>query len=315
VQEIVLSICIPTYNRSEYLIYTIESIVNQRIFINTNMVEVIIGDNNSTDDTENRIIKYVEAHNNKIKYFKNEKNIFDKNYDLVISKASGLYIKLNNDTLIHEANSLEFLLGYIKKYKDKNIDLIFTNKNIRIKENVEGLIKNKNDYVNNLGPLITWIGIYGIWRKNLNNIQPMYLNSDTQLSQVIGLLQSFEINNKSMIIDGEYAKSYIVAKGGYQLFEVFVTNFEKILKKQNISEKIIKNVMKRTIFNVVTSCIAMHWVKPKKYKFEIKNIFLKILIYFKGKGCISYYAGFITYTILKYIRNIIKGIPLEKIKD
>ena len=196
-KEILLSICIPTFNRSEYLILTIESIVNQRIFINTNMVEIIIGDNNSTDGTEKKVIEYIKRYNNKIKYFKNKNNIADKNYELVISKASGLYIKLNNDTLIHEESSLEFLINNINKYKDKEIDLVFTNKDINIKEKAEYQVESNGDYVNNLGPLITWIGIYGIWRKNLKNIQSMSINSDTQLSQVIGLLQSFEIYKKS----------------------------------------------------------------------------------------------------------------------
>lgn len=47
-----LSICIPTYNRSTYLRESIESIIHQSEFISGD-VEIVISDNASTDNTEN----------------------------------------------------------------------------------------------------------------------------------------------------------------------------------------------------------------------------------------------------------------------
>ena len=61
-----LSICIPTYNRAEYLKKTLESIVWQRDFLSKD-VEVVISDNCSTDDTASVVAKFVEKYPNKIK--------------------------------------------------------------------------------------------------------------------------------------------------------------------------------------------------------------------------------------------------------
>ena len=55
-----LSICIPTYNRSGYLEQCLESIVHQERF---DEIEVIISDNCSTDDTEAVCKKYKSFQN------------------------------------------------------------------------------------------------------------------------------------------------------------------------------------------------------------------------------------------------------------
>lgn len=56
-----LSICIPTYNRSQYLKETIDSIIGQEEFKSEN-VEIVISDNCSTDDTEIVCKKYIEQY-------------------------------------------------------------------------------------------------------------------------------------------------------------------------------------------------------------------------------------------------------------
>ena len=55
-----LSICIPTYNREKYLQDTLESIVSQDIFKNTNDVDIVISDNASTDGTRELVEKYLK---------------------------------------------------------------------------------------------------------------------------------------------------------------------------------------------------------------------------------------------------------------
>ncbi|MCX8512062.1 MAG: glycosyltransferase, partial [Chthoniobacteraceae bacterium] len=45
-----LSICIPTFNRSQYLRLTLESITNQELFQNSDEIEIVISDNCSSDD-------------------------------------------------------------------------------------------------------------------------------------------------------------------------------------------------------------------------------------------------------------------------
>ena len=60
----ILSICIPTYNRAALLKKTLDSIVNQKRFIDTDDVEIIISDNCSQDNTEKLSMLYVHRYKN-----------------------------------------------------------------------------------------------------------------------------------------------------------------------------------------------------------------------------------------------------------
>lgn len=55
----VLSICIPTFNRSTYLSNTLAQLTKEKIFTDSDDVEIVISDNCSSDDTEDICRKYV----------------------------------------------------------------------------------------------------------------------------------------------------------------------------------------------------------------------------------------------------------------
>ncbi len=66
-----LSICIPTYNRATLLDQCLRSIVEQTH--ESLDYEIIVSDNNSNDTTEEVVRKYASITN--LRYFKNEENI------------------------------------------------------------------------------------------------------------------------------------------------------------------------------------------------------------------------------------------------
>lgn len=90
---ILLSICIPTFNRCREIIGTLDSVVTQLNDDLYNKVEIVISDNASTDETQKYISEYILAHKAvKIKYHRNNKNIgFDKNVLTVIELSEGEY--------------------------------------------------------------------------------------------------------------------------------------------------------------------------------------------------------------------------------
>ena len=79
-----LSICIPTWNRSEYLRICLDSLIGQPEFF-TEDVEIIISDNYSPDEgaTETLGKEYAEKYEN-IYYFRNESCIEDKNFPMAL---------------------------------------------------------------------------------------------------------------------------------------------------------------------------------------------------------------------------------------
>ena len=95
----ILSICIPTKNRANYLDITLFKLTQESIFQNTNDIEIIISDNASIDNTAFICKKYKNKYPDKIKYYKQNKDIGDKNFIEVLKLATGSYAKLNNDNL------------------------------------------------------------------------------------------------------------------------------------------------------------------------------------------------------------------------
>src|SRR5688572_747573 len=111
-----ISVCIPTFNRKEYLERAIISVQHQL----ENNDEIIIRDNCSTDGTSEMVKKYTSA-NSRIKYFRNDTNIGPAlNFVEVIESATNehIYLLTDDDYLLTDA---------LKKVKN-----FFANSNARI---------------------------------------------------------------------------------------------------------------------------------------------------------------------------------------
>ena len=105
----VISVIIPTYNRCNFIGLTIESFIRQNF--EKKDFEIIIVDNNSTDDTPNVVRKIVEEHNEiSVKYIlENRQGVhFARNAAAKI--ANGTFLYFTDDDMIAEQNLLKELL-------------------------------------------------------------------------------------------------------------------------------------------------------------------------------------------------------------
>ena len=104
-----ISVALCTYNGAKYLRPQLDSILNQSLPAD----EIIIIDDNSTDDTFD-ILKEYSLKYKSIQLFKNEKNLgFLRNFSLAISKTIGNYIALADQDDIWSENHIESLLANI----------------------------------------------------------------------------------------------------------------------------------------------------------------------------------------------------------
>ncbi|MEW6618932.1 MAG: glycosyltransferase family 2 protein [bacterium] len=86
--ELKLSILIPTYNRARYLEECLKSIINS---YKNDDIEIIVSDNCSDDDTELVVKNY--SSDSRIRYFRNKENIgSERNYLSLLEKARAKYI-------------------------------------------------------------------------------------------------------------------------------------------------------------------------------------------------------------------------------
>ena len=109
-----VSIALTTFNRGNILKETIESILNQTF----KDFELIISDDNSTDNTE-IICREYEKKDQRVKYFRNETNLkMPGNLNAAISRCSGEFIANLHDGDIYRKDLIEKWKCALDKYPD-----------------------------------------------------------------------------------------------------------------------------------------------------------------------------------------------------
>ncbi|WP_367990327.1 glycosyltransferase [Vibrio sp. NTOU-M3] len=113
----IISVYIPTYNRSILLKRAVESVLNQTV----EDIEIIIVDDNSTDDTEVIVRGLIEL-DPRVSYIKNRNNrgaCYNRN--IAISNAKGKFVTGLDDDDYFENDRLE---QFLKAWDNKNQDTI-----------------------------------------------------------------------------------------------------------------------------------------------------------------------------------------------
>jgi abequosyltransferase len=112
---VLLSVCIPTYNRAEFLRQALASILAQTDGTVADELEIVVSDNASSDDTDQVVAQLRKNTSLKINYFRNERNVgFDRNCLTAVERASGRYCWLLGDDDLLAAGALATLLQTIK---------------------------------------------------------------------------------------------------------------------------------------------------------------------------------------------------------
>lgn len=288
----ILSICIPTYNRAEHLKKCIESIVCQEEFT-TGEVEVVVSDNCSNDNTRDVAYEYSNKYKN-FHYFNNAENIRDRNFPLSISRASGIYRKLSNDTMIWHPGSMAYMVHQIKnKINDKPVMIFYPN-------DEEQSIKasSLDETLGVIGYYATSISCFGVWADHFCYNEN---GCDKFLWQTEFLLKNIVEKKDSLIITKKlYAINEIKKKDlSYGLFNVFYNNFLGMVRywldRGQVSPKVYEEIRKKLLLTFFSPYVANYNIIAKdKYIFSQSENF---------KQCIedaykdeSYYKEFLRKT-------------------
>ena len=290
--QILLSICIPTYNRANQLENTLKSIINQNIFTSTSKIEIVISDNCSTDDTAVIVNKYLQLYAEKITYSRNDFNIADKNFEKALSIGKGLYLKLNNDTLKHQSNSLDLIVSLLENNINEKPIIFFANGVLHKHGKIEG--EGLSFLINTTSFYTTWIATFGIWKEDFLCFTNFNKSSHLQLTQVDVLFDLVKIKKK-VIIDDEilFIPEVVTKKGGYDIVTVFLDNYSYLLKQlvesNDINKEVYHNAMDRIINEFLTIWLAKSFVDYKNYNF-ILNSPLKRINKFYNYNLIKLYV-------------------------
>ena len=314
----ILSICIPTYNRINQLDNCLNSILISKKNVDNFNFEVCISDNNSQEDTESIIKKY-----NKelvIKYNRNEKNYgFAINGIKTISMAEGEFSWMigNDDLILPETltklksllnsnldkdyffiNSYHLESSYLDKFPSP-----FNTKNLNFKnmKKISSLKTNKEGYFwDVIDPKVSWEFLIGIylnlfktkkWLKSTDIIDQekikdtrVWSNFDNTCLHPIVIANAFK-NSKAYIYADPLSINLIGEREWGSLYEfIEIIRIPELLdyyRTQGLSLKrylYCKNFALRNFSNYLFKIIIGGEKKGRNY-LNIKNHILKNLIY------------------------------------
>ena len=270
-----LSICIPTWNRAETLQASLLSIVSQVEFANRDDIEIVVSDNGSTDCTRRIVESIAQNHGSKIIYKRNLKNKYgfnvahnDKNFEAALSHGRGDFLKLANDSLLWHPGSLAKLIDVVQATKDKKPQLVFTNTNAETDD--LALVKNADELLVSASYYLTWIGSFGIWKSDLDSIDDFSRHASLQLI-VLDVVMRFITKKQLGIIDNRHHFSVMETgpKYGYNIAEVFGTNYLHILNQ--FADSIKSETMIREKERVLISHILPFYYDDR-HDFDRSNI-------------------------------------------
>lgn len=109
--DVLLTIAVPTYNRSLYLEQLLDSLCYQLVGVQPK-VELLIVDNNSPDNTAEVVRNHEDICD--IRYIKNERNIGpDNNFIKCLTEAKGKYVLLFGDDDLFLEGSIQYLIDIL----------------------------------------------------------------------------------------------------------------------------------------------------------------------------------------------------------
>lgn len=267
-----LSICIPTYNRSEILDRTLNELFANPNFDNE-IIEVIVSDNCSTDNTQEIVQKYPF-----VKYYRNKKNSSFFNLTTVLSYATGKYIRLFNDTFFFKFDALSKMIERIRFHENENCNLFFY-PNFLHNKNTCKKIDNISSFFFECSFNTTWTASIGFWKKDFDSIIDKDKYSSLHFPQLKWMYDIVR-NGKETVIYFEDLFDVITPqkKGGYNVFKTFVKDYLDIIKKEKISFFTYELEKYRLCrYFIYPWLVTLLINEDDNYIFETKNVF-KIII-------------------------------------
>ena len=118
--NILISVIIPSYNRAGTVGYTIDSIIAQKVNAD---IEIVIGDDCSTDNAREVLLQYKEKYPDIIRLFFWEENLgLGANWASCVKECRGKYIcNCDNDDYWHNPNKLQLQLDYMESHPNSNV--------------------------------------------------------------------------------------------------------------------------------------------------------------------------------------------------
>lgn len=251
-----LSLAIPTWNRARYLAIALAQLAREVALLDSSMIEIIVSDNHSTDDTDALVQQWIEI-GLPIRYVKNSKNFGpDINIAQCFNLAKGKFVQIIGDDDIYVSGGLKELIGLIEAHQDSGVVSFRCygyDNDFQVEYPGSGgclkVFSNANEFIKSVGPLVTLISACAVNKSILTGIDANAF-CGTNLGHVDVLIRAAVASKYNV-----FTKKYLVAckrnnSGGYIWSNVFVTNFFGIVdryKEAGLTSKGVRDLEIRMI--------------------------------------------------------------------
>lgn len=235
-----LSITIPTYNRSQYLSDNLNRLNQELRGIELSCVEIIVSDNASIDDTENIVRKAIND-GLPLHYVKNAENIgSDENFAQCFNLARGKYVLIMGDDDLFSRGALDHLIMQLKMEQNGGYGVVFLRPYAfdldPDKEYPHGLsgseVYSPAEFIVKISHLMTFISSLVINKELLRDIDAKRFCGG-QLVQVHLALRSALASNKNLVINRYMVACRRSSSPDFDYGKVFVLELGRILDQSS----------------------------------------------------------------------------------
>jgi len=328
-----LTIAIPTYNRSRYLDQCLAQLSRQVPEFERE-IELLISDNCSTDDTRDIVTKY-SAKGISITYTINKENLgVDKNVIKCFDFASSKYVLVlgDDDIILDGALSKiipllrenDFGVLYLSSYGFKNNYLTERPKiklsGVEVFDDVERYLKKVNYWITFLSGNVV----------NKSVLQPEFVSSrfmGTNLVQLNWILTAVFSGPHNAIVHDYVVAAKIENTGGYSICKVFGINLNAIMNDllvganykpviKHINNLLLRQFLPGIILNIRKRKAGFNFEDYGFYN-ELKPLYssyVNFWLYLAPVMKFPLYLAIVWHFIVRIINKIARATPLRIFK-
>lgn len=243
-----LSICIPTYNRSSNLDRCLHAILSQ--LTDDAPVEVLVSDNASTDNTAEVVGRYAARYPS-LKYSCNSENIgADRNIYHVMRLAQGTFVKMQGDDDYCVEGTLMPLIDVVNKHRECGIIHVHVHNNDRRVYTAEGA----EAFLGASMIMSTFISGMILRREDLEQIEQPTLFLDSSFNQMYLQYAILMKNPKFCVVNWSMFRYEGNPPSGYNFGEVVFRSYQSILRHfigKGLTEEHVRTEKARSLFHYI----------------------------------------------------------------
>lgn len=182
----ILSICIPTFNRLRFLQEILPSILRQLAAVPVGEVEVAVSDNASTDGTADYLRSIDDPH---LRWWTNDENIGgDRNFLKCVEKARGAFVWLFGDDDVLPNDSVVRVLDFLRRENPALLISVGRDVESRLYGDYRSLLKDEGDDFALVHTLIS----ANIFKRELFDMELAHRKLWVQYAHMFGIMSRME---------------------------------------------------------------------------------------------------------------------------